>query len=129
MSSLSNFLKGVSLFSICTGTADVLLGASSVDFFAGHTFPVNSPATVFADSQLRFLGGMWAGWGVMMWWASNDLRARRTPLALLGGIMLFAGIGRVISGVKFGFGSNVVAAATAAEFVVPATIWLFGDWS
>ncbi|KAI1618380.1 hypothetical protein EDD37DRAFT_663188 [Exophiala viscosa] len=128
MSSLSNFLKGISLFSICTGTADVLLGASSVYNFSGHPFPVNSPAAVFIDSQLRFLGGMWAGWGVMMWWASNDLRSRRTPLALLGGIMAFSGTGRVISGLKHGFGSKVVAAAAAVELLVPAAIWLFSDW-
>ena len=64
----------------------------------------------------------------MLWWASNDLRARRTPLALLGAIVVFSGVGRVIGGLTYGFGSRVVAWTAVGEILVPTAIWLFGGW-
>ncbi len=80
MAALSSFFKVGSAFALITGTSDVLLGVGIVERTTGVSFPVNSAAAVFADSQIRFLGGMWAGWGAMLWWASNDLRTRRVPL-------------------------------------------------
>ena len=129
MSSLPLWLKGFSLFSIATGTADVFTGASGVASLSGHPLPVDSPAMVLADSQLRFLGGMWGGWGAMLWWVSNDLDTRAEPLAILGAVMVFCGVGRLISAVKHGFGSNSIAVAAAVEVLVPPAVWLFGGWS
>ena len=128
MSPLSTFLKVFSLFSISTGTADVVLGASMIPSFGSHQFLVNSPATAFADSQLRFLGAMWAGWGAMLWWVSDDLETRCAPLAILGSIMVLAGMGRMIGGMRHGFGSKVVFGAAMGEVAVPIGMWLFGGW-
>lgn len=126
---LLSFLKAVSIFSICTGAANVITGASGVAAVTGHPFPVNSPAMILADSQLRFLGVMWAGWGVMLWWVSDDLQTRQVPMAILSWVMVFAGIGRVIAGWKYGFGSRVLAVVTAGEVVGPLGVWLLGGWS
>jgi len=128
MAALSSFFKVGSAFALITGTSDVLLGVGIVERTTGVSFPVNSAAAVFADSQIRFLGGMWAGWGAMLWWASNDLRTRRVPLAILGTVMVLSGIGRSISGVLHGFGSGLVVGATAVELVVPPAIWILGRW-
>ena len=128
MAALPTFLKVGSAFAIATGTMDVLLGARVLENFSGVAFPVDSTAAVLADSQLRFLGGIWAGYGMMLWWASNDLRTRRVPLAILGVVMVFGGIGRSISGALYGFGSSLMVGSTAIELVVPPAVWLLGNW-
>lgn len=128
MAGLSTFLKVGSVFAMATGTMDVLLGAQTLENTSGVPFPINTPAAVLADSQLRFLGGIWAGYGLMLWWAASDLRARRVPLALLGGVMVFGGIGRSISGALYGFGSSLIVGFTAIELIVPPVVLLLGDW-
>lgn len=128
MAALPTFLKVGSAFAIATGTMDVLLGARTLENTSGVPFPINTVAAVLADSQLRFLGGIWAGYGMMLWWASNDLRTRRVPLAILGGVMMFGGIGRSISGALYGFSSSLIVGFTAIELLVPPAVWLFGNW-
>ena len=62
------------LFAILTVCADVLLGPHLlVANGAALRASVNDP---WLDSQLLFLGAMWAGWGVMLIWSCRDLRAR-----------------------------------------------------
>ena len=128
MAALPTFLKVGSAFAVATGTMDVLLGAQTLETATGAAFPMNSAAAVLADSQLRFFGGIWAGYGLMLWWTSNDLRSRRVPLAILGSVVLLGGIGRSISGALYGFGSSLIVAFTAIELVVPPAVWLLGDW-
>ena len=112
-----------------TGTMDLLLGVRMLESGSGVSFPINSAAAVLADSQLRFLGGIWAGYGTMLWWASSDLRTRRVPLAILGGIMVFAGVGRTISGTLHGFSSPLILGFTVIELVVPPAVWVLGNWT
>jgi len=128
MGSLSTFLKTFSAFAIGTGTASVLLGVRMIEAESGGPLPVDSAATIFADSQFRFLGGIWAGYGAMLWWTSNDLHRRQVPLAILGSAMVLGGIGRAVSGTLYGFGSQLVYAATIVELLVPPAIWLLGNW-
>lgn len=60
----------------------------------------------------------------MLWWASNDIRARRAPLALLSGVFWVAGVGRAVSGLRYGFSFPLVKVATAAELVGPPLVYL-----
>lgn len=113
---------------MATGTMDLLFGVRMLESGSGASFPMNSAAAVLADSQFRFLGGIWTGYGMMLWWTSNDIRTRRVPLAILGGIMGFGGIGRTISGVLHGFSSPLILGFTAIELVVPPAIWVLGNW-
>lgn len=89
-------------------------------------FDPTSPTTAVADSQIRFFGSAWAGYGVLLWWASDDLRSRQTPLALLGGVSLAAGIGRMVSSMKFGFGAEWTKIAMWAEFIGPVGVYAIG---
>lgn len=83
------------LFAILTGCADVLLGPHLlVANGAALGSSVNEP---WLDSQLRFLGAMWAGWGVLMVWACQDLRARGGVFVILGAVLFVGGLGRVAS--------------------------------
>ena len=89
-------------------------------------FPAASASTAVADSQIRFLGSVWAGYGVMLWWASNSLKTRRVPLALLGGIMFAGGLGRTLSALKHGFGAEWTRIALWAELIGPGALYLVG---
>ena len=62
----------------------------------------------------------------MLWWTSNDLRTRQAPLALLGGICFVAGLGRLASSIKFGFGATWIRVAMWAELLGPGVIYMSG---
>jgi hypothetical protein len=104
---------------------DVCLGIDMINSISGP-LPTRSPAVALVDSQIRFLGAMWAGYGMMLWWTSNDLETRRTPLGLLGAIMFLAGLGRLLSGLSHGFSATWVQVATAAELFGPVAMYSLG---
>ena len=118
-------LKACSLFSIITGSMDVCRGIDMMNSISGP-IPIRSPAIALVDSQIRFLGAMWAGYGMMLWWTSNDLKTRRIPLGLLGGIMFLGGLGRLLSGLSHGFSATWVQVATAAELFGPVAMYSLG---
>ncbi len=83
MAALSTPLKLTAAFAVATGLMNLVAGVGWLKIITGVPLPVQSRAAVFADSQLRFFGAIWAGYGAMLWWASNDVRGRRVPLAIL----------------------------------------------
>ncbi|KAF4337515.1 hypothetical protein FBEOM_8613 [Fusarium beomiforme] len=122
---LSGGLKLFAIFSMFTGTAD-LIGGYKLIIPASQRSLLPAPTLSIVDSQLRFLGTMWAGYGLTLWWASNNLQTRTTPLALLGAVMVLAGLGRLTSGLTLGWGAPWLKIATAVELVFPPLIYLFG---
>jgi hypothetical protein len=122
---VSTFLKAFAIFSMATGTMDVITGSDSIGTLV-EPITVNSTSMAFVDSQLRFLGAIWAGYGALLWWTSNDIETRRFPLGVLGAAMVAGGIGRTISGWKYGFSVGWVGLAALAEVAVPAGLYLSG---
>ncbi|RGP72400.1 hypothetical protein FLONG3_6796 [Fusarium longipes] len=122
---LSTGLKVFSIFSMATGTADIIAGHKLlIPQSERSLLPKSTLSTV--DNQLRFLGAAWGGYGAMLWWASNDLQARQAPLAILGAVMFIAGIGRTASGLSLGWGAPGLKVAAAVELIIPPLIYLFG---
>lgn len=124
---LPHALKAFSLFAIATGTSATLKGLNSaLSYFPTISTPsslVASPPSVLADSNYAYFGAMWAGYGGMLWWTSDDLRERKVPLAILGGFMVLGGVGRAFSAWRFGFSHGAAKVATVVEFVAPVLIW------
>lgn len=120
---LSIGLKAMSTLALVTGLMDVCLGK---DFVEQVTGPINaSPeAVALIDSQMRYLGSIWAGYGSLLWWTSNNLQSRRHLLPFLGGSMLLGGVGRLVSGLSYGFAPPVMAFFTGLELVLPPLVWL-----
>jgi hypothetical protein len=85
-------------------------------------YPISTPQTILADSHFRYFGAMWAAWGGLCWWASDDVKGRVVPLRILWGFMVLGGLGRAQSAWKYGFSTGWAVAATAVEFVVPAVV-------
>ncbi|KAF9776448.1 hypothetical protein IL306_005362 [Fusarium sp. DS 682] len=121
---LSGGLKLFSIFSMVVGTVDVI-GGHKILIPAAERSQLPKSTLSIVDNQLRFLGATWAGYGTLLWWATNDLRTRQVPLALLGAIMVFAGIGRLTSGLSLGWGAPWLKVAAGIELVIPPLIYLF----
>jgi hypothetical protein len=122
---LSRGLKIFAIFSMFTGTVDLIAGHKLVIPESERAL-LPTPTLAFVDNQLRFLGAIWSGYGMVLWWASNNLQARKVPLSLLGTAMVIGGIGRLTSGLTLGWTPSGLKIATAAELVVPPLIYLFG---
>jgi hypothetical protein len=121
---LSTGLKAFSIFSMTTGTVDVI-GGHKLLIPASERALLPKSTLQLLDNQLRFLGATWGGYGAMLWWISNDLQTRQVPLAILGVVAFLAGIGRSISGVSLGWGAAWLKVAAGIELVVPPLIYLF----
>jgi hypothetical protein len=122
---LSTGLKVFSIFSMATGTADVIGGHKLLIPASERSLLPKSTLSV-VDNQLRFLGATWGGYGAILWWASNDLQARQAPLAVLGVVMFLAGVGRSLSGLSLGWGAPWLKVAAGIELVIPPLVYLFG---
>ncbi len=126
MAALSTPLKLTSAFAVVTGLMNLIAGVGWLETITGVPLPVENRAAVFADSQLRFFGAIWAGYGAMLWWASNDVRGRRVPLTIMACTMALSGIGRTISGFQHGFSSAFTATFPAIELLAPSALWFLG---
>lgn len=124
MALIPSILKGTGALAILTGVMDALVGTKMLEGVAGQPFPVDRLVDAVADSQIRFLGSTWAGFGAMLWWASNDIHARRMPLSILGGAFVLGGIGRSLSVLVHRKTTPLLTGFIAIEFLGPLGIWL-----
>ncbi|KAI1038841.1 hypothetical protein LB503_007886 [Fusarium chuoi] len=122
---LSRGLKIFAVFSMFTGTVDLITGHKLVIPESERAL-LPTPTLAFVDNQLRFLGAIWSGYGMILWWASRNLHTRKVPLSLLGTAMFLAGVGRLTSGLSLGWTPSWLKIAAAVELVVPPLIYLFG---
>ena len=129
MALLPIFLKAISVLIMGLGTSNVVLGGSMLEGLAKTPFPIKTAIGRVADNQLRFFGGVEAGWGAMLWWASNDLSTRQVPLAILAGTMVYGAVGRAIAAARHGFPSAQIPVFMALEAGVPLAVWLFGNFN
>ncbi|MEP9380553.1 DUF4345 domain-containing protein [Aquabacter sp. CN5-332] len=119
---LAGIMTAFGLFAIATGSSDVILGSRLLVMIGADLgAAVNEP---WVDSQLRFLGAIWAGWGVLMIWACRDLKARGSLFDLLLGFLFVAACGRTISLILYPGSPTTLVAFVVLEFVlVGAGLW------
>ncbi|KAF4964331.1 hypothetical protein FSARC_7737 [Fusarium sarcochroum] len=122
---LSGGLKLFAVFSMFTGSVDVILGHKMVIPASERSLLPRSTLSVL-DNQLRFLGAIWAGYGSVLWWATNDFSSRQVPLSLLGIVLFLSGVGRLTSGLSYGWGAAWTKVAAGIELVFPPLIYLLG---
>ena len=123
-STIPTILKGCALFNLTMGTLNLTLGQTMLA--DSSVFHPGSPSSALADSQIRYLGGILAGSGAIVWWASNDIPRRQVPLAILGVGVFTGGCSRFLAGNKHGFGPNMKT-LMLVEMVVPMVVYLFGN--
>jgi hypothetical protein len=122
-SSIPTILKGCALFNLTMGTINLTLGQNML---ADSTvFTPGSTSSALADSQIRYLGGILASSGAVIWWASNNVAQRRVPLASIGLGIFAGGVGRWVAGSKHGFGPKTKLVMWV-ELVAPVVLYVSG---
>ncbi|GAB2635876.1 DUF4345 domain-containing protein [Nocardia goodfellowii] len=104
---------------VAIGFAHIALGNASV--------PEMADAGVTADSQSRFFGAIFAGYGAAWIWA-----ARRSPIPApairwLAGIFLLGAFARVVSLAVHGWPHWFQIVLTVIEFVLPPLFYRLAD--
>ena len=99
-----------------TGAADLWLGAKILTL-SGVRMPEQVTRDAILNSEIRFWGAIWFGYGVALWWASFDLRGRADVLRILLGTLFLSGLGRALSAAQFGWPSSLLTGAMILEIV------------
>ncbi|MFC8047745.1 DUF4345 domain-containing protein [Nocardia sp. NPDC057353] len=111
---------------LVTGVVCTLIGLAHVAF-GEAIFPDMGAPGATADSQARFFGAVFAGYGLA--WI---LVARRTPISatavrILAGIMLLGAVGRFLSIAVHGLPHPFALVLTALEVLLPLAFLALAD--
>ena len=95
--------------------ADVLLGAELSS--AALSDPV-------LDSQNRFYGTTFIGYGGLLFLCATDVRKYATVFSLVSGFIFLGGVARLISAVQVGLPPPLVIGLIASELIgIPVVVW------
>jgi Domain of unknown function (DUF4345) len=122
MKKLSVVLRVFAAFAIVTGISDLLAGPGVLVSSGAHLDP-GSAADPLVDSQIRFMGAIWAGYGAALWWTAGDLIGRMPVLRLLAATLFLGGIGRSLSALRIGAAPPILLALIAIELVEPPLVF------
>jgi Domain of unknown function (DUF4345) len=113
---LANVVKAIAPIPIVVGLLHVVLGLST-DVMLGAKAPVALLVDPVLDSQNRFYGAVFMGYGAMLWLCAGDLSGHKTLFRILGGSVFLGGIARVVSMMLHGLPTPPVIALTVIELV------------
>jgi hypothetical protein len=85
----------------------------------------SAPADPSLDSQNRFYGAIFAGYGAAYWWAAADVRRNQGLIKLLLAAMLLGAVGRGWAIYLSGWPSPMVQLLWASECLIPPVMWLW----
>lgn len=111
------FIWFLALLAIITGTMDVLIGVKG-QANIGVSLSESGWNDPVLDSQVRYLGAIWCGFGCLLIYCLTDMIARRELLMAALGFVVFGGIGRGINFLLLGLPDN----SLGAGFIVFALI-------
>ncbi|MBB4278365.1 DUF4345 domain-containing protein [Rhizobium mongolense] len=116
MSLLSMIVRILCLVPVLTGLLDVVIGSHSLAI-AGMKMPPGVLENPVLESQVRFFGMIWIGWGLALWRTSGELRANAGWFRGLLGILFLSGLARAAAALQFGLPGGALNAAIIAELV------------
>lgn len=86
---------------IFTGGLSIILGVGALSAVGGLV-PSEAVNNVVVDSEIRFLGAIWFGIGVIVYWVIPAIDKQTTLFRLLIGGIFLGGIGRLLSALSVG---------------------------
>ena len=92
MRALERTLAVLAVVPVVAGTLSVLLGSHLID----------GDASASVESELRFYGAFYAGFGLVLAWVSREVAARGAALLAACGVLLLGAVGRVVAWVDVG---------------------------
>ena len=104
----------------------VIVGIGIFHMAAGiDGIPDMGSSGVTADSQTRFFGGIFLGYGLAWIWAARQNPISAPAVRWLAGIFLLSGVARLISVAVYGWPHWFQIVLTAIEFALPPIFfWL-----
>lgn len=120
MTAFRAVVRALAILALVTGSIDVLLGlGAQATIGAALEEGYGDP---LLNSQIRYLGAVWFGFGALLWHCLGDLPKNATILRGALWIVFLGGLGRVASVLQFGFpaselGRHFVIGATAIEII------------
>ena len=111
---LSYVLKVTCLIPFATGLADTF-GGTRILAVAGAKIPSQMASDPMVNSQIAFWGAIWFGYGLTLWWSSNDAVARAPVLRLLLATLLLSGLGRALAAIVYGWAGTPLTVAMLVE--------------
>jgi Domain of unknown function (DUF4345) len=104
------------LIPLLTGGIDLILGANALNL-EGAAISPNLLNNIVLDSQIRFLGSIWLGVGIALYWCLPAIENQTTLFRLLLGSIFLGGIGRLTSVLLVGIPPTHFIAATGLELI------------
>ncbi|MEV6275991.1 DUF4345 domain-containing protein [Nocardia sp. NPDC051832] len=118
---MSKLLK---ILALTMGIACVAIGFIHIAL-GNDSVPDMSDAGVTADSQSRFFGAIFAGYGVAWIWAARQTPIPALAIRWLAGIFLLGAVGRAVSLAVHGWPHWFQIVLTVIEFAFPPLFfWL-----
>ncbi len=87
----------LALIPLLTGGLDLILGATALNIVDGAGVSAEVLNNVVIDSQIRFLGAIWLGVGVLLYWMLPAIETQTTLFRFTIGSIILGGIGRLAS--------------------------------
>lgn len=120
---LKTVVQILCLIPLITGAMDLVAGARVLSA-GGAALSGEALSDPVVNSQIRFWGAIWFGFGLALWVVARDLRSNAPWFRLLCGVLVISGIGRAVSMLQFGLPSPPLIGATALELVcIPLLLW------
>jgi len=101
---------------LLTGTLTLLQGFHALDIF-GVTLSGRAIDNIILDSEMRFLGAIWAGIGVMVYAIIPTIEKQTLLFRLIATAIILGGIGRLLSLVFVGNPPALFIALIVLELV------------
>ncbi len=122
MQRLATVVRIFCLLPFITGAADLLDGVALLKA-AGSPLDGETRTDPVLNSQVRFWGAIWFGYGILLWRTTSDLRKDADLFKALCAILALSGIGRFVSTIQYGSPGAVLTGAMAVELLGAAGLF------
>ena len=111
-------LKVLAVVIVGISALKVSLGAKA-DALLDPSIPVDAVRHPSVDSQVRFYGGAFAIYGVLLWLCSNDMARYESVFRIMMIVFCAAGVARLPGMARLGKPSMAILGLTLIELTVP----------
>jgi hypothetical protein len=109
-------LAVLGLIPIVTGSLSIVLGVGALSVVGGNITSEMS-SNIVLDSEIRFLGAIWLGVGVFVYWIIPSIDKQTTLFRLLMGTIFLGGVGRSLSAFLVGIPPALFIAIIVLELL------------
>lgn len=104
---------------VCMGIAftHIAIGPSAI--------PGSIPVNATMDSEDRFYATLFLGFGVAMFWCSQQLKERGGVFKALLLVFFLGGVARIISAAQVGLPNEFFQILWAMELILPPILWFW----